>query len=165
MKWSFKLALVAVACHLALVVAGTQKVALFSGTLLGRVLLLYSMLSGADSYFGFFAPDVGSQLRTRFEFIDREGRRVEDVLRTQNDEKNFRIGNLTAVFWGRNTNEELQRSLAASWAGKVFWRNPTAKQVIVNVDAWVFPSMREYREGKRSEWTSFYQASFRREAE
>jgi hypothetical protein len=124
----------------------------------------YAALSGADSGYGFFAPAVGTQLRLLFHVVDEQGNRTSDVLETGvSHEADVRVGDLIAVFWLKD--QELQRALAGSWAGRMFGRHPEAQKIVVHLDAYDLPDMDEYRAGRRPGWEPYYEASFVRRAE
>ena len=67
-----------------------------------------------------------------------------------------------AVFW--SADEDLQRGLAASWAGRMLARHPEATRVVVHLDAYQLPTMAEYKRGERPGWSPHYQAEFVRRA-
>ncbi len=127
------------------------------------VVAQYAALSGTDSAYSFFAPSVGTQLRASFELTDAEGKTSTDVLTTgTSHEADLRIGDMVAIF--SMVGQDLQRSLAGSWAGRVLARHPEAEHVVVRLDAYDLPTMAEYREGKRPEWSPYYEAEFVRRA-
>ena len=79
-----------------------------------RLISQYGALSGTDSSYGFFAPEVGTQLRVIFELTGADGTKKTDVLTTgASHEADLRIGDMVAIFW--SADEGLQRGLAASW--------------------------------------------------
>jgi hypothetical protein len=123
------------------------------------VISQYGALSGTDSAYGFFAPSVGTQLQVTFVLTDAAGKITTDVLTTGvSKEADLRIGDMVAIFWMDDQN--LQRSLVGSWAGRMLARHPEATRVAVNLDAYDLPTMAEYREGKRPEWSPYYEAEF-----
>jgi hypothetical protein len=119
----------------------------------------YGALSGTDSSYGFFAPAVGTQLRVSFELTREDGTKTTDVLTTgASHEADLRIGDMVAIFW--MADEDLQRSLAASWAGRMLARHPEATRVVVHLDAYELPTMAEYQRGERPDWAPHYEAEF-----
>lgn len=158
------------AVQLLLVCAGAASVDFSDGFgSIGKALAYYSELSGAGSSYGFFAPGVGGQIRARFELIDARGVVTYPWLaRSSNHEAVLRIGNIIDQFQmiGANENEEerkqLQRSLSASLAAKMFVRFPMSRQVGVYLDNFEPVSMKEFRLGRRPEWTPLYEARFLR---
>ncbi len=125
----------------------------------GRVLAEYGALSGTDSSYGFFAPSVGTQLRVTFVLTDAAGATTTDILTTGvSKEADLRIGDMVAIFW--MDDQDLERAMAGSWAGRMLARHPEAVRVAVHLDAYDLPNMAEYREGKRPEWGPYYEAVF-----
>jgi hypothetical protein len=123
----------------------------------------YGALSGTDSSYGFFAPEVGTQLRVLFELTCADGTKRTDILTTgASHEADLRIGDMVAIFW--SADEDLQRGLAASWAGRMLARHPEATRVVVHLDAYELPTMAEYKQGERPDWSPHYQAEFVRRA-
>jgi len=152
--------------HLVLVSLGAAHVNLWDKGALGYVAGYYSAISGADSPYGFFAPDVvtvspravfevtrGSKVE-KVELLDVEARR-EAVLKSQT---------LVEMFESPFVSDEMRHELAASWAAKIFSRFPDATRVRVRVEAYDLPSMKAYREGARPEWTLMAEESFDRPA-
>jgi hypothetical protein len=123
------------------------------------VLAEYGALTGTDSSYGFFAPSVGTQLRVTFVLTDAAGAITTDVLTTGvSKEADLRIGDMVAIFW--MDDQDLQRAMAGSWAGRMLARHPEAARVAVHLDAYDLPTMDGYREGKRPEWAPYYEAVF-----
>jgi len=130
---------------------------------LGRALAGYSALSGADSAYGFFAPECNDQLEANFELIDRSGSRTTTSLVTgANREAELFINNITLAF--ESDDPELRRRLAASLAGKILARHPEAVEVALQVDRIESVSMEDFRSGSRPTRTPVYEARFKREA-
>lgn len=129
-----------------------------------RLLALYGALSGTDSSYGFFAPEVGTQLRVTFELTCADGTKRTDILTTgASHEADLRIGDMVAIFW--MADENLQRGLAGSWAGRMLARHPDATRVLVHLDAYELPTMAEYKRGERPDWSLYYEAEFVRRAQ
>jgi hypothetical protein len=127
------------------------------------VISQYAALSGTDSGYGYFAPDVGTHLRVTFALTSADGKTSADVLTTgASHEADLRIGDMIAMFW--MVDQDLQRSLAASWAGRMLARHPEAERVVVHLDVYELSTMAEYREGKRPGWSPYYEAEFVRRA-
>lgn len=123
----------------------------------------YAALSGTDSSYGFFAPEVGTQLRVTFELTCADGSKRTDILTTgASHEADLRIGDMVAIFW--TADEDLQRGLAASWAGRMLARHPEATRVVVHLDSYDLPTMAEYKQGERPDWSPHYEAEFVRRA-
>ena len=158
--------LLVVAFQFALVVIGAGRLVYWPNyEPVGRWLSFYSELSGASSGYGFFAPGVGSQLRARFEVVQGDGVRKEVSIETHNShESDLRVGNIIGRFWDEGTDIRLKRTMAASWAGKIFGRHPDATEVIVRLESYRLVSMEDYRNGKRPDWEKFYEGKFEHKA-
>jgi hypothetical protein len=153
-------ALVVAGGHLGCVALGALRVDLNGGGPLSRAFAHYGTLSGADSAYGFFAPDVAALPWAFFEVTEATGAISSDVLeRGANREADIRVRNIIGTFWNVGT-EPLRRALAASWAGKVFARHPGARSVVVRLESYDLPSMKEVREGKTPRWVVHYEAKF-----
>jgi hypothetical protein len=148
--------------HLGMVALGAASIDFSEETWLGKILVFYGNFTGAGTGYGFFAPGVTGQIRARFEVIDKDGNKSMTVLeKHQTHEADLRVGNIIDQFLGdANDDKDVQRSLAASLAGTVFGRSPSAREVVVRLESFTPPSMAEYREGKRPEWVPLYSASF-----
>jgi hypothetical protein len=128
---------------------------------LGRLIAEYSLLSGAETGYGFFAAGVGGQIRVRFDVIDGEGQETTASLnRVASHEADLRIGNIIDRFWEEDEELGLRRSLAASLAGTIFARYPQAHKVVVHAESFEPVSMDDFRRGVRPEWTPLYEAKF-----
>lgn len=147
--------------HAVMVVAGVFQFIPLKDQAFGWGWLITSLVTGSQTNFSFFAPGVGSQLKVTFRVSLPEGT-SEEVLAVGSREANLRVGNMIDTFWGRNADEEVKRSVAASWAAKVFGDHPRAESVEVFVDAFELPSMREYQAGILPKWDRFYSATFRK---
>lgn len=131
---------------------------------ISAVLDYYGTLSGANSGYGFFAPRVGSQLQAVFEITDSSGKsQTVSLTDGLNREASLRVRKLIDWYWNDENNKNLQRSLAASWAGKMFARYPSSASVTVRLETYHLPSMGEYKEGKRPHWRPIYRAKFERQ--
>jgi hypothetical protein len=148
------------AVHLVLVVCGAMSWSLLpENRLPGKVLGIGRAMTGSDSHYGFFAPDVGPVLRARFTLIDGTGRRWTETLDLGNTlEERLRISNVLSLVFEEN----LRREVAASLAGTLLARHPTAQKVIVMIDVYDPPTMADYRAGERPEWELMYEATVSR---
>jgi hypothetical protein len=153
-------ALVAVVGHLGLVVMGALQIHPDGDGWLARALAVYGGLSGAESGYAFFADSITPLPRARFHVSDAGGAILIDALESGfSRETEIRILNLVTPFLNVE-DPTIQRSIAASWAGKVLARHPAAEGVLVRLETYDLPSMPEYREGKRSGWNLQYEAQF-----
>ncbi|WP_437737454.1 hypothetical protein [Sorangium sp. So ce1335] len=160
-RWRAPVALAAAAGHLGLVIVlGAFQVDLHHlGPVAGAV-VAYGTLSGADSGYAFFAPGVGSLPAAAFEIADAAGKTTTDSLKPgTNAEADLRAGNIVTRFWLAQ-GQALKRSIAASWAGKMFARHPGAASVVVRVEECELASMQEYREEDGLRCRLHYQAKF-----
>ncbi|WP_437735271.1 hypothetical protein [Sorangium sp. So ce1335] len=152
------LLLAAAAAHIVVVCLGALHVGLGDEGWARRAVKYYSMISGADSGYSFFAPGVGTTLSASFLVNGANGESSTDVLETGvSREADIRVGNIIGMFW-LEEDQTVRRSLVASWAGKVLARHPDADSVVVQLDTFDLPSMAEYREGKGTGWTPIYRA-------
>lgn len=164
------LSLIAVA-HLSLVTCGACQVTPLSpASLGGSATQLYMTLSGADGYYGFFAPTVDAEIRIRFLLRDEDGRESFDTLETgATAEANLRLGAVGRLLPAATPErrEELLRSLAAA----VLTRHPEAVEVTVLIEAFGVvhpeggvdvPSLQQARDGARSEWLLLQSMTFER---
>jgi len=149
--------------HLCLVVLGASYVDVSELPFVGSAMTYYGVLSGAGNSYGFFAPGVGAQLRSRFEIVTTDGHKARLVLESgASHEADLRFGNIIDQFIPANEDDDddLRRSLAASLAGKVFSRHPEAQEVAVLLDEFDPVSMTEYGAGKRASWQQIYLSRF-----
>lgn len=160
-----QLALVIVAgAHLGLVTASALRKHVHGDGWVARAVREYGVLSGAESYFTFFAPGVDTQLRPVFEIEDRRSGAVsEDLLqRGTSTEVALRIANLTGLLWWEE--EATRRALVGAWIGAMRARHPEAGDMPLRIEVCELPSMDEHRQGRRPEWRLLYRDTFPAEA-
>jgi len=134
-----------------------------TGQSIARFLVVYQYLTGTGNCFGFFAPGVISQIKVGYE-IRHHGKVVEQgIVGSENAEVSLRMHNLTQQFWTASLNPKVRRSMAASFAGKLFSQHPSADSVSISLKSFVLPSMAQYREGMRPSWEKNYSSEFTRE--
>ncbi len=151
----------ALACHLAIVVAGAAHLTSRVHGRVGRGLRFYEALSGAGDSYSFFAPAVGPQLRARFTISTPQGQRSEETLETgKSREVGFRLGNLAGTIYIMARRTDLRRAFLGALAASRFGAHPEAKVVQVTIEQWVMPTMAEYRVGARPRWRSLHDATF-----
>lgn len=126
----------------------------------------YSKASGADSSYGFFAPRVGSKVRTIFDSIDAGGVKTTN-LRLEKDsgrEAAIRLGGFYDEFTSKEAEEdpEFRQQLGATLAAAIFTEHPEAVQAVLHLEEYDPVSMEAYRQGERSSWEEIYQATFAR---
>jgi hypothetical protein len=127
----------------------------------GKALRLYGALTGADNRFGYFAPEVGPELRLDLT-AEAGGRPAPPValIEARGREAELRAGTVVSTF----AYQPLRREMARSLAARVFSRHPNATAVNVHVEVCELPTMAEYRAGVRPRWKTGYQARFVRAA-
>src|SRR4051794_5130698 len=147
--------------HLMVVAAGAADGKFASGpSHLGHLIDLYGTVSGADSTFRFFAPDVGSAVRASFIMTDSSGKTWNDSLaHGSSREFNLRVSKALELAY----HEDLYLDLASSCAATMLGRLPTAQQVVVRLEVQAVPTMAEYRLGARPSWEFLYEATFSRD--
>lgn len=157
------------AVHLLIVVSGAGGwLPDRCGGPLASVLLWHASMSGADSYYGFYAPDVGDEFRARFRVEDGQGFTWQDTFeQTRNPETRLRLGGIALhAFANSRAEESPQRRerLIKSWAAAMFTRHPGAVSVTVVVETYDVPTLSEYRAGQQPRWNVVYEAKVQRDA-
>lgn len=166
MKKFYPYILAVAGVHLILVVMGAAQFDWTRVGAMGKYFQNYGEVTGSGSGFGFFAPGVGHQLRAEFDVTDLNGKTfTTSVLNSSTHESDIRIGNVITSFGRNSEDEKSRRALVASWAGKVFSRYPTASEVVVRLESFTPVNVKNYREGKRSEWKHYYRAKFKKRVE
>ena len=113
-----------------------------------RFIAPYGAYTGATNKYGFFAPNVPGARRVRVRVLcGEEWIPVEAPL--QGPESKLRLTTVTSLLMFK----EMEEPVAASWAAYAFGNFPCAKAALVEVDYYEVPSMKDYRQGKRPEWT------------
>jgi hypothetical protein len=126
---------------------------------------LYGAVTGATGAYGFFSPNVGAQLKARFEITTATEQHKEVFLWGSNREMSLRIGNITDSQWNVAPGEEAlanNRALASSLGGKVLAHYPEASAVTVIVEYFDVPRMGAFQAGTRPTWKPFYRATLKR---
>ena len=156
-----KLALLALSGgQLGLVSMGALHIDVAAEGAIGRAAAYYSQLTGASNQYGFFSEDVGSMPRATFD-VKEDGKITTDTLETgASREADFHIVLLINSILGVDDDEEMESAIAASMAGKIFARHPTAESVMVRVQSYRLPTMAEYRNGARPAWEVFQESTF-----
>ncbi len=160
--------------QLALVALGMAHIGVLpTTTLSGKVLRVYTGLTGADKSYGFFAPGVRHQERATFVITDASGRQWEDDLEFGDSaEANLRLGSTANVL--RGVDDETAFHFMRSMADKMFQRHPSAQTIKVQIQAYGiklpgggqgvpaidFPTMAEFRAGKKPQWIDLYSLTF-----
>jgi hypothetical protein len=125
-------------------------------------LVWYTHLSGADSQYSFYAPEVGGLHRARFTLEDSQGHTwVDSFEEANNPEARLRFAGITdAAFANGAAQESPERRnrLIKSWAATMFSRHPSARTLVVTVETHEIPTMAEFQAGHRPVWKNVYQA-------
>jgi hypothetical protein len=176
MKTRHKILIAFACCHIALVALGTAGISLLPGpNIPGETLRLYSHVSGADNNYGFFAPGVGPEQRVTFTMTDKNGRQWQDDLSIgKTHEANLRLGSVSNLLV--EVEDDTAELMIQSMAAKMFDLHPQAVSVKVHVDTFAitknvadesrpaedFPSMKEYRLGRKPRWIPLYSMTYTR---
>lgn len=158
-----KLAVGAVLVQLILVIIGAAEIELPGNSWLVRALNYYGDASGASAGYGFFAPEVTSQIRATFDIVDKNKRHIRQEWKDEtNREVDLRLGDIVEQFLNGDEDEaqNLQHDLAASLSGSVFARHPDAQSVTMKLEQFVPVSMQDFRNGHRAKWTFLYSTTF-----
>jgi hypothetical protein len=151
------------AAHLALAAWCASGRATFPDNRAGQLLALYGTLSGAENQWGFFAPDVGWQVRPVFVLKDGAGRTwIDSIERGSNREANLRLGGIVDTMYAL---DEVDRNQIQSWAAAILGRNPEAVTLLVRIERYQIPTMAVYRRGERPEWAIVDTLTFSRAVE
>ena len=133
---------------------------------LARAFQWYATVSGANSQYGFYAPEVGDHCRPRFLLHDEQGSTWPDSFeRANTPEARLRLeGSAEAAFANGAAQESPARRerLVKSWAAAMFTRHPSALSLTVVVEAYDVPTMAGYRAGARPSWKTVYEAQVQR---
>lgn len=149
--------------HFTLVITGSQERKIFTEGKLSMIEDVYSDMTGANSGFKFFAPNVGSDPRVVFEIYHKDGKVTERFMHTgRNREAELRWRGMISQFWDEADNEKMRRALTASWSGKIFARYPDSKEIVVKVQSYFLPTMEEWRKGRKPYWEDYYKVKYRR---
>lgn len=171
MKLRHKLLLAYAGVHLILVACGAAGISPLPRTsFAGDTLALYSAASGADNGYGFFAPGVGAQVRTRFVLADKHGQTwTEDLQLGGTTEANLRFTGISNLL--PSMPEQARFAILRSMAGTMLGKYPNAESVTVQIDLYGFdrsetesdyPTMKEYRDGVRPQWLPMSEITFTR---
>jgi hypothetical protein len=155
------------AAHLVVVVCGANGcLPGRTGAPLAYLLRWYAQLSGADSQYGFFAPEVGSEQRARFLLQDDEGCAWSETIdQAHSPEARLRLINIVESPFMSGTAAELpewRQELVKSWAATMFSRHPRAVSLTIVVEAYDVPTMAEFRAGQAPSWKVVYEARVQR---
>ncbi len=162
-RWLGSLVILLALSHLTWVALFAAHVPMPSEGALGTFMRWYLGISGCNTRYGFFAPNVGTNLRARFEVVDHKGTHKSEILEAGSSrESQIRVQNVMSLFGRYIANPKIERSLTASWAGTVLGRYPAATEVGVFVEVLEFPELSHHARGKESVWREVYRVKFTR---
>ncbi len=146
--------------HLLLVAFGAAQIDPFPRDGSGaRILGCYRSLSGADSTYSFFAPNVPSRIQAEIILTSKDGNHWSQATTLQgNREVQLRQHATSGYLVRRKSRDEL----TAAWAKTLLERHRHADQVVVRVVADVVPPLDEYRAGARFDRITLYETAFKR---
>lgn len=157
------------AAHLVIVICGAcQWLPERRAGPLAQMFRWYATMSGANSQYGFYAPEVGDHCRARFLLHDEADSTWCDSFEQMNSpEARLRlVGTAEAAFANGAAQESPARRerLVKSWAAAMFTRHPGAASLTVVVEVYDVPTRADYQAGSRPSWKVAYQAQVRRDA-
>lgn len=135
--------------HLALVVCGAAKLPLCPNRLIGKIIGTYQGYTGSGMSYGFFAPGVASQRRVIWHGYDERATKwTIDFEKPATREIDLRLSTIAGLF----SQDDAHDVIASSWAAWMFGKHTDTSISIVEVQAYVIPTMRQYRTGLRPRW-------------
>lgn len=126
---------------------------------LPETLRLYKNLSGSFRDYTFFAPAVASDVKAGFLVEDAAGELSFVTFQAQNREIAFKYNSIVAAGMRDARGRDL---FAQSWAALMLGSRREVASVTVMVQAFSLPTMIEYGDGRRPEWTTIYAGKFAR---
>jgi len=144
--------------HLLFVLMSSVKIQPFTkGASLRRLLDTYGGYSGAGNSYGFFAPGVLSDRRAVVHVYLPSIQAWRTVLEQGgNNETSLAISTASNLL----AREELRDLVAASWAARVIRHHTEASASIVEVQAYLIPTVRDYQKGARPDWITTHLLPF-----
>jgi hypothetical protein len=151
---------IAAVLHLALTACGAAKYAPFPvDAWAGRAVECYQSYTGAGTSYGFFAPGVAAQRRVVWHGYNAQTNEWQgDSESGPSREAELRISTAAGLF----SQEGPHDVLAASWTAWMFGKHPETSVSIIEVQAYVIPTMGEYRAGGQPRWLVVGAYSFAR---
>lgn len=149
--------------HLAWVAAGAAHRTPAPDNWLGAPLAIHSALSGTGTGFGYFSPEITSELRGRFELQYPDGQHEDDYLEANySREALLRARIITSSISEHIDEKATRQKLAARWAEKVLARHPRANRIAVAMESYRLPSLVDYPKDPNVGWDPFYKVTFER---
>jgi len=158
--------LLVVLFHLLLVAIGALMLQFPSGNSLAKMFHGYGKLTGASQGYNYFAPEITSELRARFEIEHANGKVDEGALSPgATREAQLRLNNIIGELGGMVGDEKARQALAARWAARIFQRSPDARTVTVVLESFRLPSLQEFKDRSQTGWELFYRGTFARKTD
>lgn len=149
--------------HLILAGLGATLIQFPPDSSFGKFFATYGRLTGASQGYNYFAPEIGSELRARFEIKSNDGTvREEFLVPGATREAQLHLSSVVGELGEAVSEQKARQSVTAVWAAKVFQRHPEAKTVTVVVESFRLPSLIDYAQGERTGWDLFYRGTFAR---
>jgi len=153
--------LLVVIFHLFLVAIGALMLQFPPESTIANLFNGYGKLTGASQGFNYFAPEITSELRARFEIARANGKVDEESLSPgATREAQLRLNTIIGELGGRVGDEKARQALAARWAARIFQRNPDARTVTVVLESFRLPSLQEFKDRSQTGWDLFYRGTF-----
>lgn len=117
----------------------------------------YSRLTGANTGYGFFSPNVPSEIAIFFEFKNPDGQVLVQppILHSKYGMKRF-----TASLATLRSMENLRPIITRTWAVRMLEQFPNSNDVTVHVGTVHLPSMIDYKKGDRQKFIENYSYQF-----
>jgi hypothetical protein len=143
--------------HLLFVAAGAMRLPLPASSVAAQAIGVYGAWSGADNSYGFFAPGVAAEWRAALDTYDP--RTSVWTTRTR-VAPNLELAVLDSTINSNFSRKELRKALAASWAASELPQAPGAAAVVVRAEAYLLPTIAQYRSGARGAWRTLAAYAF-----
>ncbi len=147
----------AAAGHLLMVIAGAARLPLPASSAATKILGVYAAWSGASNSYGFFAPGVAAEWRAALDLYDPRAGVWTTRTRVA---PNLELAVLDSTINSYFSRKEIREALAASWAAAEMPEAPGAAAVVVRAEAFLLPTLPEYRSGHRGEWRTLAAYAF-----
>jgi hypothetical protein len=136
--------------HLCFVAGGAAKLTAVSpNRVIGKIIGAYQGYTGSGMSYGFFAPGVASQRRVIWHGYDeRAAKWTIDFEKPATREVDLRLSTMAGLF----SQDGAHDVIASSWAAWMFGKHTDTSISIVEVQAYVVPTMKQYRQGQRPQW-------------
>ncbi|HZR09394.1 MAG TPA: hypothetical protein VFA79_12495 [Myxococcales bacterium] len=147
----------AAAAHLAFVVAGAMRLSFPGRSVAAKAFAVYGAYSGANNSYGYFAPGVAAEWRAALDIYD--ARTGAWTTRTR-AAPNLELAVLDSTINSNFSRKDVREALAASWAASELPQAPGAAAVVVRAEAFLLPTLAQYRSGARGAWRTLAAYAF-----